>query len=134
MGDRMSEYVALTGISDHVISELKQNRLLTIEIRSPHNFFAAMDLKSGDLIFLTRTSPDDLTGGNTGIIARLVKNQLSTYRVMQSGEMYYEEREMTTLRLQLDPRCIARVRKVLNNRIGTISKVEAEEIPLYNAQ
>jgi hypothetical protein len=130
----MSEYVVLTGISDHVISELKQNRLLTIEIRSPHNFFAAMDLKAGDFIFLTRTSPDDLTGGNTGIVAKLLKNQISTYRVMQSGELYYEEREMTTLRLQLDPRCIARVRKVLTNRIGAISKVDAEEIPLYNAQ
>jgi hypothetical protein len=134
MGDKMSEYVVLTGMSEHVISELKQNRLLTIEIRSPHNFFAAMDLKPGDFLFLTRTCPDDLTGGNTGIVAKLLKTQMSTFRVLQSGEMYHEEREMTTLRLQLDPRCIARVRKVLNNRIGEVSKVDAEEIPLYNAQ
>jgi len=134
MGDKMSEYVVLTGMSEHVISELKQNKLLTIEIRSPHNFFAAMNLKPGDSLFLTRTCPDDLTGGNTGIVAKLLKSQMSTFRVLQSGEMYHEEREMTTLRLQLDPRCIARVRKVLNNRIGTISKVDAEEIPLYNAQ
>ena len=128
------EYVALTGLSERVIAELKQNRLLTIEIRSPHNFLAAMNLEVGEFIFLTRTSPDDVTGGTTGIVARLLKHQMVTQRVMQSGEMYYEEREMTTLRLQLDPRCIARVRKVLSNKIGEVSKVDAEEIPLYNAQ
>ncbi|KXS43980.1 DUF473 domain-containing protein [Methanolobus zinderi] len=128
------EYVALTGLSERVIAELKQNRLLTIEIRSPHNFFAAMDLKVGEFLFLTRTSADDLTGGTTGIVARLLKHQVVTQRVMQSGDMYYEEREMTTLRLQLDPRCIARIRKVLSNKIGAVSKVDAEEIPLYNAQ
>ncbi|TGC09832.1 DUF473 domain-containing protein [Methanolobus halotolerans] len=133
MGDKM-EYVALTGLSERVIAELKQNRLLTIEIRSPHNFFAAMNLAVGEFIFLTRTSPDDLTGGTTGIVARLLKHHVSTQRVVQNSEMYYEEREMTILRLQLDPRCIARVRKVLNNKMGEVSKVDAEEIPLYNAQ
>lgn len=130
----MSEYVALTGMTEHVISELKQNHLLTIEIRSPHNFFAAMALSPGDFVFLTRTSPDDLVGGNTGVIAKLLKTQMSTFRVMQGNDVHYEEREMTTLRLQLDSRCIARVRKVLNIRIGEVSRVEAEEIPLYNAQ
>ncbi len=127
------EYVALTGISERVISELRQNRLLSIEIRSPHNFLAALRLNIGDTIFLTHTSAEDLTGGSMGIIAKLLRHQVSTHRVMQSGELYYEERETTSLRLQLDPKCIARVRKVLNNTIGEVTKVEAEEIPLYNA-
>ncbi len=133
MGDGM-EYVALTGISERFISELKQNRLLTIEIRSPHNFFAALHLKAGDLLFLTHTSSDDLTAGSMGIIAKLIRHQVSTHRVMQSSELYYEEREITSLRLQLDPKCIARMRKVLNNTLGEITKVDAEEIPLYNAR
>nr|WP_321497225.1 DUF473 domain-containing protein [uncultured Methanolobus sp.] len=128
------EYIALTGISERVISELRQNRLLTIEIRSPHNFLAALRMNVGDMLFLTHTSPEDLTGGSMGIITKLVRHQVSTHRVMQSNEAFYEERETTSLRLQLDPKCIARVRKVLNNTIGEVTKVDAEEIPLYNAR
>ncbi|MBP1910684.1 DUF473 domain-containing protein [Methanolobus bombayensis] len=128
------EYIALTGISERVISDLRQNRLLTIEIRSPHNFLAALRMNVGDMLFLTHTSADDLIGGSMGIIAKLVRHQVSTHRVMQSSEVYYEERETTSLRLQLDPKCIARVRKVLNNTIGEVTKVDAEEIPLYNAR
>jgi hypothetical protein len=128
------EYIALTGISERVISELRQNRLLTIEIRSPHNFLAALRMNVGDMLFLTHTSPEDLIGGSMGIITKLVRHQVTTHRVMQSNEAYYEERETTCLRLQLDPKCIARTRKVLNNTIGEVTKVDAEEIPLYNAR
>ncbi|WP_094227261.1 DUF473 domain-containing protein [Methanolobus psychrotolerans] len=128
------EYVALTGMSERVISELKQNRLLTIEIRSPHNFMAVLHLNIGDMLLLTHTSHEDLTGGSMGIIAKLLRHQVSTHRIMQSNELYYEERETTSLRLQLDPKCIARVRKVVNNTMGETTKVEAEEIPLYNAR
>lgn len=128
------EYVALTGISERVISELRQNRLLTIEIRSPLNFLAALHLNVGDMLFLTHTSPEDLTGGSIGIIVKLLRHQVSTHRLLQSNEIYYEERETTSLRLQLDPRCIARIRRVLNNTIGEVTMVDAEEIPLYNAR
>ncbi|MDI3485150.1 MAG: uncharacterized protein PWQ51_490 [Methanolobus sp.] len=128
------EYIALTGISERVISELRQNRLLTIEIRSPNNFLAALRMNVGEMLFLTHTSAEDLTGGSMGIITKLVRHQVSTHRVMQSNEAFYEERETTSLRLQLDPKCIARVRKVLNNTIGEVTKVDAEEIPLYNAR
>jgi hypothetical protein len=116
------------------MSELKQNRLLSIEIRSPHNFLPALHLNVGDMLFLTHTSPEDLTGGSIGIVAKLLRHQVSTHRMMQSSELYYEERETTSLRLQLDPKCIARVRKVLNNTLGETTKVDAEEIPLYNAR
>ncbi|TQD24887.1 DUF473 domain-containing protein [Methanolobus vulcani] len=128
------EYIALTGISERVISELRQNKLLTIEIRSPHNFLAALRMNVGDMLFLTHTCPEDLTGGSMGIVTKLVRHQVSTHRVMQSSESFYEERETTSLRLQLDPKCIARVRRVLNNTIGEVTKVDAEEIPLYNAR
>ena len=133
MGDIM-EYVALTGISERVMSELRQNRLLTIEIRNPYNFIAALHSNVDDLLLLTHTSPEDHRGGSIGIIAKLVRHQISTYRITQSNELQYEERETTCLRLQLDPKCTARVRKVLINRIGEITKVDAEEIPLYNAR
>ncbi len=132
MGDKM-EYVALTGMSERVISELKHHRLLTIEIRSPHNFLAALNLSVGDLLLLTHTSHDDVSSGSSGIVAKLVKHQVSTHRTMQTTEHYSEERESISLRIQLDPRCVARISKVVNNKIGEATVVVADEVPLYNA-
>lgn len=124
----------MTGISERVVSELRQNRLLTIEIRSPYNFMAALHLNVGDMLFLTHTSPEDLTGGSMGLVVKLLRHQVSTHRVTQSNEIYYEERETTSLRLQLDLKCVARVRKVLNSALGETTKVDAEEMPVYNAR
>lgn len=132
MGDSM-EYVALTGMSERVISELR-NHALTIEIRSPHNFFAAYKSNVGDFIFITHTSPEDLRGGTMGIIAKILKHQVITHRVIQSNDVYYEEREMTLLRIQLEPRFIARVLRAKSNQICKAAKVEAEEMPFFDAR
>ena len=131
MGDTM-EYVALTGMSERVIYAVKHHRLLTIEIKSPHNFVAALNLGVGDLLLLTHTSHDDVTSGSSGIVAK-VKHQVSTQRTTQTTEQYCEERESISLRIQLDPRCVARVSKVINNKIGEPTVVVADEVPLYNA-
>ncbi|MGB3907620.1 MAG: DUF473 domain-containing protein [Methanomethylovorans sp.] len=128
------EYIALTGISERVISELRNHHPLTIEVRSPNNFFAAYKTNVGDLIFITHVSPDDLHGGTMGIVAKVLKHQVITHRVVQSNDIYYEEREMTMLRIQLEPRFIARVRRVSFNQICKAAKVDAEEMPFFNAR
>lgn len=128
------EYVALTGMSERVISELRNHHALTIEIRSPHNFFAAYKSNVGDFIFITHTSPEDLRGGTMGIIAKVLKHQVITHRVIQNNDVYYEEREMTLLRIQLEPRFIARVLRAEFNQICKAAKVEAEEMPFFNAR
>ena len=133
MGDSM-EYVALTGMSERVISELRNHHALTIEIRSPHNFFSTYKSNVGDFIFITHTSPEDLRGGTMGIIAKILKHQVITHRVIQSNDVYYEEREMTLLRIQLEPRFIARVLRAKSNQICKASKVEAEEMPFFDAR
>lgn len=132
MGDTM-EYIALTGISDNVMRELRNHVLRTIEIRSPNNFLAALHLNAGDYVFLTHTSAQDLTGGSIGVIARVQKHQIATHRLVHSNEMLYEEREMTMARIQLEPKCTARIRKVGCNVMGEITRVDVEEISCYEA-
>ena len=132
MGDTM-EYIALTGISDNVMRELRNHVLRTIEIRSPNNFLAALHLNAGDYVFLTHTSAQDLTGGNIGVIARVQKHQIATHKLVHSNEMLYEECEMTMARIQLEPKCTARIRKIGGNVIGEITRVDAEQISCYEA-
>lgn len=128
------EYVALTGMSDRVISELRNSNLLTVEIRSPHNFFGAYGSKVGDLLFLTHVSHEDLKGGTMGIIVKIINHQVITHRILQSNAHYYEEREATLLRIQLEPRCTARIRRVMCNELCSVQKVDAEEIPCFDAR
>lgn len=128
------ECVALTGISDSVMKEFKNHVLRTIEIRSPHNFFAVLKVNAGDYVFLTHTSAQDVTGGTVGVIARVLKHQVSTHRMLQSNEMFYEEREMTMARIQLEPIHVTRIRKVLCNEIGEAARVIVDETSQYEAR
>lgn len=128
------ECVALTGISDSVMKEFKNHVLRTIEIRSPHNFFAVLKVNAGDYVFLTHTSAQDVTGGTVGVIARVLKHQVSTHRMLQSNEMFYEEREMTMARIQLEPIHVTRIRKVLCSEIGEVARVIVDETSQYEAR
>lgn len=128
------ECVALTGISDSVMKEFKNHVLRTIEIRSPHNFFAVLKVNAGDYVFLTQTSAQDVTGGTVGVIARVLKHQVSTHRMLQSNEMFYEEREMTMARIQLEPIHVTRIRKVLCSEIGEVARVIVDETSQYEAR
>ena len=128
------ECVALTGISYNVIKEVKNHVLRTIEIRSPQNFFAALKINAGDYVFLTHTSAQDVTGGTVGVLARVLKHQISTHRILQSNEMFYEEREMTMARLQLEPKYATRIRKVVCSEIGEVARVVVDETSHYEAR
>jgi hypothetical protein len=128
------EYRTLTGISHSVINELRDHMLRTLEIRSPRNFLAALDIKAGEGIFLTSTSAQDLTVGTVGVLGQVVQHQIATHRIINGNDDFYEERETTIIRLQLKPRCPGRVRRVLENRIGEVTVVEAEAVSFYDAR
>lgn len=128
------ECVALTGISDNVIKELKNHVLRTIEIRSPQNFFAALRINAGDYVFITHTSAQDVIGGTVGVLARVLKHQISTHKILQSNEIFYEECEMTMARLQLEPKYVTRIRKVVCNEIGEVARVVVDETSRYEAR
>ena len=104
------EYIALTGIADSLIEILKKHHLRTLEIRSPQNFVGVLGLNAGDSVLLTSTSLQDLTDGTQGLIAKVVQKQISVHSIVSSNDFYIEEREAMSARIQLECRCMARVR------------------------
>jgi hypothetical protein len=128
------EYIALTGIADSVIEALKKHSLRTLEIRNPQNFLGVLALNVGDQVLLTSTKRDDLTDGTTGLISRVMQKQISTHSILSASDFYVEERESMAARVQLECRCMARVRSVISNELGKPVVVDAREIPCYEAR
>lgn len=128
------EYIALTGIADSLIEILKKRHLRTLEIRSPQNFVGVLGLNAGDSVLLTSTSLQDLTDGTPGIIAKVVQKHVSVHSIVSSNELYVEEREAMSARVQLECRCMARVKSIISNKIGEPVRVDVREISCYEAR
>ncbi|WP_292388712.1 DUF473 domain-containing protein [Methanosarcina sp. UBA5] len=128
------EYIALTGIADSLIEVLKKHHLRTLEIRSPQNFVGVLGLNAGDSVLLTSTSLQDLTDGTQGLIAKVVQKQISVHSVVSSNNLYIEEREAISARIQLQCKCMARVKNVISSELGKPVRVEAREISCYEAR
>ncbi len=128
------EYIALTGIADSVIEILKKHELRTLEIRTPQNFFGVLGLNAGDNVLLTSTSLQDLTDGTSALIAKIVQMQVSVHSIVSSNDIYCEEREAMSARIQLECRCMARVKSVVSNELGKPVRVEARDISCYEAR
>jgi hypothetical protein len=128
------EYIALTGIADSLIEVLKKHHLRTLEIRSPQNFVGVLGLNVGDNVLLTSTSLQDLMDGTQGLIAKVVQKQISVHSIVSSNDFYVEEREAVSARIQLQCRCMARLRNVISSELGKPIRVDAREISCYEAR
>ncbi|MDW5548968.1 DUF473 domain-containing protein [Methanosarcina sp.] len=128
------EYIALTGIADSLIEVLKKHHLRTLEIRSPQNFVGVLGLNVGDNVLLTSTSLQDLMDGTQGLIAKVVQKQISVHSIVSSNDFYVEEREAVSARIQLQCRCMARIRNVISSELGKPVRVDAREISCYEAR
>jgi hypothetical protein len=128
------EYIALTGIADSLIEILKKRHLRTLEIRSPQNFVGVLELNAGGSVLLTSTSLQDLTDGTPGLIAKVVQKQVSVHSIVSSNDLYVEEREAMSARIQLECRCMARVKSVISNELGEPVRVDVREISCYEAR
>ncbi|OPY54182.1 MAG: hypothetical protein A4E48_00369 [Methanosaeta sp. PtaU1.Bin060] len=127
-------YIALTGITRHVMKELLAARIRTLEIRSPNNFFTLLNVQPGDGIFITEASAPDVQPGTTGLIARVRGIQIITHRVIQSSEDYYEESEAQAARTQLQLVAAGRVRKVAAHEGGTPMVLDVDEVRYCDAR
>ncbi|MDM7934650.1 MAG: DUF473 domain-containing protein [Methanothrix sp.] len=94
------------------MKELMAARVRTVEIRSPNNFFALLNVQPGDRIFLTESSAPDVVPGTVGLIASVRGIQTITHRLIQSSEDFYEEREAQAARVQLQLVAVGRVRRM----------------------
>lgn len=122
------KYITLTGISYQVLKELQDNRIRTLEIRSPHNFYSVHGSDVGDLIFLTRTSYQDVKAGTLGLIARIRSRQVAMHRFMHMADEVLEESETFSARLQLELKGLGRVRKIGELVLEKPFIVEADEV------
>jgi hypothetical protein len=128
------KYIVLSGISPYVLRELEQNKIKTIEIRSPHNFLSAIETDAGDVIFLTSTSLEDVRPGTSGVIAKIREKQVSMHRMIQKTEEFYEEAEVQMARLQLEMKGHARVRRSEVSALGEATVVDADEVLFFEGR
>jgi uncharacterized protein len=127
-------YTALTGITRRVMKELLSSRIRTLELRSPNNFVAMLNIQPGERIFLTETSAPDVTTGTSGLIARVNGAQIITHRTVQSTDDYYEERESQAARVQLQLVGIGRVRSASSSEAGLPMRLEVDEVKYCDAR
>lgn len=125
--------VAITGISPEVIDELAKGSVRTLEIQSPHNFFAVLTIDAGDTVFLTSTSMRDVSEGTRGILASVVEKSVFMHRTFQCFGLHHEECERMCARIQLRPRNRAIVRGVEPPKLGAPLVVEVGEISYFDA-
>ncbi len=95
------ECVILTGISAHVIKELKKGIPRTIELNSAHNIISVAGVKPGESIFMTSENCEDLNPGDTGIILELIALSINIKQSVDVAHgMYVIERERTFARIK----------------------------------
>ncbi|KAF5411204.1 MAG: DUF473 domain-containing protein [Euryarchaeota archaeon] len=130
----MMDCITLTGISNHVMRDLENRVLLTIEIRSPQNFFAILNVNVSDPIFLSQTSRNDVSAGTTGIISRVQRRDISMHKIVQSNDLFYEERETMLARIQLVAEGIGRVQRIVRSELGGAMVVAVAKETVYAAR
>jgi hypothetical protein len=121
-------------MSKQVMKDLMANKIRTVEIRSPQNFFSLQGLALGDRVFLTEASAVDVVPGTGGLIARANGIQIMTHRMVQSGDYFYEEVESQAIRVQLQLLALGRVRSIRSFEVGSPFVLEVDEIRYCNAR
>ena len=96
------ECISLTGIFPQVIEELKKGIPRTIELTSAHNVISLTQVTPGSFIFLTTVDCEDVTVGDTGIIAEVISVAITMKHTVESGSGYHiMEREKLAARVKL---------------------------------
>ncbi|HDD36419.1 MAG TPA: DUF473 domain-containing protein [Archaeoglobus veneficus] len=124
----------LTGISRKTIDEIVRRYIRTIELRSAHNVATALRVELGNCVFLTPAKLSDLGRGCIGIISEVTGKEVQSHSVFFATTRYFEENEMTVVRLKLEPKGLGRIVKVYN--IGILDTTEAEvvEVSYFDAR
>jgi hypothetical protein len=128
------KYIVISGISLMALRNLEQNKIKTIEIRSPHNFASAIESNAGDVIFLTATSMEDVGVGTTGLIAKILEKQVSMHRLIHKTDELFEEAEIQMARLKLELKGNARVRRPVSFTMGEAIVVDADEVHFFEGR
>ena len=133
MGDSMRCYV-LTGISRKTIDEFIRRYIRTIELRSAHNVATAFKAEVGSCVFLTPAKLGDLGRGCIGMISEVRSKEVQSHSVFFATTRYFEENEMTVVRLKLEPKGMGRIVKVYNMGILDTTEAEVVEVSYFDAR
>ncbi len=130
--DRMKCYI-LTGISRSVIDALLRREIRSIELRSAHNVATALKAEIGSCVLLTPARLSDLGKGVTGVIAEVTGKEVMSHSLFFASGSYFEENEMTAVRLMLRPKGFGRIVSVANTGILDTTVAEVVSISHFNA-
>lgn len=108
--DRMP---GITGISHKVYDFLMERPLLSLEIKSADNVNALSHVNQGDHIFLTPVLREDLLPKTEGVICQLKDKKVFLQKVKK-----WDEVEIVTVRIQVQPVCLGRVTVIEKQRLG----------------
>lgn len=124
--DRMP---ALTGISRKVYDFLRERPLLSLEIKSADNVNVLLPSEIGHHIFLTPILREDLLPKTGGVVCQLKDKKISLQKVKK-----WDEVEIVTVRIQVQPVCAGRVTAIEKEGLGEGVVVEIERMircPIY---
>jgi len=124
---------SFTGISRSVIDALLRREIRSIELRSAHNVATALKAEIGGCVLLTPARLSDLGKGITGIIAEIMGKEVMSHSLFFTSGSYFEENEMTTVRLILRPKGFGRIVSVVNTGILDTTVAEVVSISHFDA-
>ncbi|WP_319641847.1 DUF473 domain-containing protein [Methanovulcanius yangii] len=126
--------IALTGITEPVLDELKKGKPRTLELQSAHNLISLTGVSPGDVIFLTSVDLDDFTRGDRGIIVKVISLTIQMKRMVEYvSPVYYEERERMSARIQVQHVDVAVSKSVEGTKWGEPTFVEIIRPSCYRA-
>jgi hypothetical protein len=125
---------ALTGISPEIIRDLKSGRPRTLELESTHNVVTVAGISLGDHVFLTSINRNDLSQGDSGIIAAVLALSINMKRTVGyvSG-LHYEEHERLSARIQVKYCGNSVVKSIEQEGLWQPTNVEIAKSTCYHA-
>jgi len=124
--------LVITGVSKRTLEDIVRRTIKTIELRSAHNVVTAFKAVEGSNVFLTTSKLHDIDKGTIGIIAEVVKKEITSHSLIFASEV--QESEMTVIRLRLNVKGLGRIVKVYNTDIIGITEAEVIEVNYFNAR
>ncbi|MBU7018390.1 MAG: DUF473 family protein [Theionarchaea archaeon] len=113
---------AVTGISKKVYDLLFERPLLSLEIKSADNISALLEMEKGQDIFVTPLLRDDLFAKGDGCICEIREKMIYLQKVKK-----WDEAEIVTVRIQVKPKFVGKIKSVEKKTLGAGVDVEVEK-------
>lgn len=125
---------ALTGISQEALRDLRRGKPRTLELQSTHNVVTAAETNPGDHIFMTSVDKEDLSPGDSGIMAEVLSINITMKRMIEfNSGLHFEERERISARIQVRFCSTTTVKEVVDEGYTRPTRVDVIRCTSYHA-